>query len=159
MKAKWDLLAAMREAEAPCHSRILFWLGVAHYLSNQPDLATEMWEKTLKAANKEIRVAHYNEPAKIALVVHQDEKLAKKHYTQFFQAQYTVDNMKTESVHLALLSTLFPTNKALAHTLHWFERERQKHCGTLGESVVDPSVVGEEDGFISEKKQSEVIGK
>jgi len=156
-KAKYDLLAAMHEAENPCHSRILFWLGVAHSLDNEKERAQELWEQTLKTANKEVRVAHYNEPARVALVAHEDEKQARKFYTQFFQAQFTVDNMKTESVHLILLSSLFPTNKAIANVAHWFEQERERYTGTINEERCQAGV-REEDG-ISEKKQYEVMGK
>jgi len=90
--------------------------------------------------------------------VYEDEKQARKLYTQFFKAQYTVDNMKTESVHLSLLVSLFPANKAIANTLHWFDQEREKHTSAdIKEEPFLQAGVIEEAG--SEKKQCEVVGK
>lgn len=84
-KAKYDLRAALREAEPPTHSRILFWLGIVLFLLGEKTEAQELWSQTILAAKSERRVAHYNEPARVALVVNADEEAAKTYYARFFQ--------------------------------------------------------------------------
>eukprot|EP01127_Copromyxa_protea_P008992 TRINITY_DN2084_c0_g4_i1.p1 TRINITY_DN2084_c0_g4~~TRINITY_DN2084_c0_g4_i1.p1 ORF type:complete len:608 (+),score=53.78 TRINITY_DN2084_c0_g4_i1:112-1935(+) len=127
-KSKYDLKAALVAAEAPVHSRILFWLGVSLFIDGEKHEARKLWEKTLQNARNEKRVAHHTEPARVALVVNQDENNAKNHYCQFFKAYYTIDNTKTENSHLELLSSLFPHNQAIATVTQWFKAEREKLC-------------------------------
>jgi hypothetical protein len=103
-------------------------------------------------------VAHYNEPARVALIVNRDEEEAKKHYTRFFQAHYTIDNTKTENTHLELLSCLFSDNEAIANVARWFSVEREKIC-SLSQEESHSKGFESCSGGDTEKKQGIAMGK
>jgi len=125
-KALYDLQAAYKEATRPVHSRIVFWLGAAQYLTGNKEEAKKCWGQTRQLAKDERKVAQHSEPARVALILDNDQQSAKKFYDAFFKSFYTIDNAKTENAHLELLLRLFPENTAIQETLRWFERCRKR---------------------------------
>jgi hypothetical protein len=69
-KALYDLQAAYKEAIRPVHSRIVFWLAVAHLLTSHIEEALELFAECSRLSIvDERKVARFSEPARLALII------------------------------------------------------------------------------------------
>lgn len=124
-KAQYDLEAAYRMSSSPISSRIPFWRGVVALLQQETEISERFFTEATRLAADERKAGKYCEPARISLLKDKTGKTARDLYREMFDADFTVDNPKTEHSHLFLLSKLFPENNYIKKTLTWFEKTRK----------------------------------